>query len=56
MFHAVAVAGEGRGLIEFVDGFVEVLMGLPQLLRHDINVVEVGEGRVWKLARALSAA
>ena len=43
MLDAVAVAGEGKGAIEFVDGFVEFLMRLSQLMRHDVNVVEIGD-------------
>ena len=44
MFDAVAVAGEGSWAIEFVHGFVEFLMRLSQLMWHDVNVVEIGEG------------
>ena len=44
MLDAVAVAGEWSGTIEFVHGFVEFLMRLSQLMRHDVNVVEIGEG------------
>ena len=44
MLDAVAVAGEGGCAIEFVHGFVEFLMRLSQLMRHDVNIVEIGEG------------
>jgi hypothetical protein len=39
-----AIAGEGFGLIEFVNGFVEFPMRLAKLMRHHVNVVEIGEG------------
>lgn len=49
MFDAVAVADEGGEAVEFVDSFVEFLMSLAQLVRHDVDIVEVGESGVWKL-------
>lgn len=48
LFDAVAVASKGSGTVEFVDGAVEFLMRLAQLVRHDVNVVEVGEGLSWE--------
>ena len=57
MFDAIAVAGEWSGAVEFVDGFVQFLMRLAQLVRHDVdieggNVLAIGQDGSACLAQA----
>ena len=47
MFDALAVAGKGRGAINFVNSNVERVMCLAQTGRHYVWIVKIGERRAW---------
>ena len=46
MFHALALGCEAGPSVEFVDGSVQGLVGLAEVGRHEVWVVQVGKCRV----------
>ena len=50
MLYTVTTTTEDSGTIELVYRAIKGMVGLTQLRRHGINIVEVGKCRVWKLS------
>lgn len=49
MLCAISITSEGGGTIELVYGIIKGTMGLPQLRRHGINIVQVGKRCVRRM-------
>ena len=53
MLYTVTITTEASGTIEPVYRTIKVVVGLTQLRWHSIDIVEIGECRVWKLSAGI---